>query len=107
MSPRIRTCGWSSSRRLVKLQLHLVHKAPSPRFSRLQRAHDGVSTGMKVLGGVFVLGGIAAADMAALQAQSQVNPRVAGFQTLFAATGVWLHFFDLVQMCAAGHGVSF
>jgi hypothetical protein len=33
--------------------------------------------GVKVLGGVFVLGIVAAADMSARSAQTQVHPRIA------------------------------
>jgi hypothetical protein len=38
---------------------------------------------VKVLGGVLVLGGVAAADMPAGEADPQVDPSVAGFHTIF------------------------
>lgn len=43
---------------------------------------------MKVLGRVFVLGTVAAANVAAVQTHAQMNPSVAGFQALFTALGV-------------------
>ena len=38
------------------LQEHLIHVAPAPVFSRLDRLHDRMLAVMKVLGGVFVFG---------------------------------------------------
>jgi hypothetical protein len=55
---------------------------------------------MKVLGGVLVLGRIAAANVAALHAKAKVNPSVTHFQTLFAAGGVRRDFMDLREMRA-------
>lgn len=40
---------------------------------------------MKVLGRMFVLGTVAAADVAAVQTHAQMNPGVASLQALFAA----------------------
>jgi hypothetical protein len=40
---------------------------------------------MKMFGGMFVLGGIAAADVAACETQPQVNPRVSHFETFLTA----------------------
>jgi hypothetical protein len=54
---------------------------------------------MKMLRGVFVLGTVAATHVPALQAQSQMHPGVAHFQTLFAA--LWrfrLHRPYLIEM---------
>src|SRR5215472_5514832 len=66
-------CSRRFSRRLVdmmisgslELQHHLVHKAPAPILARLERADDGMVRRVKVLGGVAVLGIVAAADVAA------------------------------------------
>ena len=46
---------------------------------------------MKVLGGVLVLRTIAAADVSANFAETQVHPRIAYFQTVFAPIGASLH----------------
>jgi hypothetical protein len=53
---------------------------------------------MKVLGGVPVLGRIAAADMAALEAQTQVNPGIMHLETFFAALAAGSDFSDLFQV---------
>jgi hypothetical protein len=54
--------------------------------------------GVKVLGGVFVLGRIAAADVAATQAQAKMDPSIAHLQALFAAVRVGLYVFNLIEM---------
>src|SRR5688500_13187976 len=56
----------------------LVDEAPAPVLARLEGLHDRVARGVEVLGGVRVLGVVAAADVAADQAHSQVDPGVAG-----------------------------
>lgn len=66
----------------------LVYVAPGPGFSRLEGLNQEMAGFMEVLGGVFVLGGVAAADVAALEANPQVNPGVAGLQALLAALGI-------------------
>jgi hypothetical protein len=60
---------------------------------------------VKMLGGMLVLGGIAASDMAADQAHSQMDPRVSRFQTFLAAICAWLHFLDFldVRTCFGCH----
>ena len=58
---------------------------------------------MEMLGSVFVLRGIAAADVAAVHAQTQMHPLVAGFQALFTASGVRNHTLDLSEMFTLVH----
>jgi hypothetical protein len=58
---------------------------------------------VKVFGRVPVLGGVAAADMAAFHAEAQVDPGVTQLQALFAAAGVRLDILNLVEMRAALH----
>ena len=62
---------------------------------------------MKMLCRVLVLRGIAAADMAALEAQPQMHPAVAHLQALLAAIG-WMRtdLSDLTEMCAGRHNFS-
>jgi hypothetical protein len=55
----------------------LVNIAPAPILTRFERPNDGVRRGVKMLGGVFVFGLIAATDVAAGQAHPQVDPVVA------------------------------
>jgi hypothetical protein len=64
---------------------------------------------MKVLGGVLVFRRIAAADVAALEAESQVHPDVAGSQALLTTVrrvGLPAELLrrDAVQMTATVHG---
>jgi len=62
---------------------------------------------MKMFCGVFVFRGVAAADVAAAQAQAQVHPTVAHLQALFAALGLWFNAFDLIEVrTVIGHNSS-
>jgi hypothetical protein len=79
-----------------KVQFELVDVTPAPSLAGLDRLHDRVLGAVEVLGGVFVFRRIAATDMAALQAQPQVHPRVTHLQALFAALCVWGDWLDLV-----------
>jgi hypothetical protein len=74
---------------------HLVHIAPHPIFPGLEGLNNGMLGGMKMFGGVFVLGGIAATDVPALAAKPQVDPAVTHLEALFAALGMWLNFLDM------------
>ncbi len=56
---------------------------------------------MKVLCRVLVLGGVTAADVAAGEAESQMNPAVAHLETLFATAGGRLYLPDLVEVRAS------
>ena len=58
---------------------------------------------VKVLRGMFVFRAIAAADMPAGLAQTQVHPRVANLQTILAPTRARLDLSYLVQMRARRH----
>src|ERR1700685_3145580 len=80
------------------VQHELVHVAPAPILARLDRLHDGMFCSMKMLGGMLVLGGIAAPDVAADQAHPQMDPRVSHLQTFFAAICAWLHFLDFFDV---------
>ena len=58
---------------------------------------------MKMLRGVFVFGRIAAANVSANHAEPQVNPRIAGFEALFAAICMWLDVLNLIHMRTFAH----
>jgi hypothetical protein len=60
--------------------------------------------GVKVFGGVLVLGGITAANVAAAQAQAQVDPSITHLQALFAAVCVGLYLMNLIEVGATIHG---
>jgi hypothetical protein len=62
---------------------------------------------MKMLGGVFVLGGIAAAHVTATEAFSKVDPVIAHLQAFLAAIAAgsyFANFFDMRTSCLClGH----
>jgi hypothetical protein len=60
--------------------------------------YDRMFRPMKMLGGMLVLGGIAASDVAARKAHPQMDPRVSHLQTFLAAICAWLHFLDLFDV---------
>jgi hypothetical protein len=57
---------------------------------------------VKMFGGVFVLRGIAASDLAAYHAQAEVNPRISDLYALFTDMLVGSFDLDLIQMFAFG-----
>ena len=65
-------------------------------------AHDGMACFFEMFGGMFVLGAVAAADVAAGQTQTQRHPFVAAYQALGATAGcAGTHvLFDLIQVRA-------
>ena len=79
----------------------LIGVTPSPAFPWFNRADDGMGGRAKVFRGVFVLRGIAAADVPAGEAHSQMDPSVLHFQTLLAAGGARLDVADLIEMGAS------
>jgi hypothetical protein len=78
----------------------LVYVAPDPVFSGLDRTHDRVRSVVEVFGGMLVLRGIAATDVAAHHAHAEMNPGVAHLYALFANMRVGVGEFDLIQMVA-------
>lgn len=60
-------------------------------------------SGVKMFGGMFVFGFIAAADMPTGETQSQVNPRIAHLQTFFTAARIWFNRLNLIEMCTLRH----
>jgi hypothetical protein len=75
-----------------------VDETPSPILARFKRSHDGMFCLSEVLGGVLVLRGIAAADVAADLAKAQMNPRIAHLQALLAPIALRGWAFYLVQV---------
>src|SRR5690349_5085856 len=53
---------------------------------------------VKVLGGVFVLGGIAAAHLTARETEPQMHPRIARLQALLTSVFIRVLDFDLIEM---------
>ena len=59
--------------------------------------------GVEVLCGVFVFRGIAAADMAALEAQAQMHPVVSDFQAVFTAVDFGFDVANGIEVRAVLH----
>jgi hypothetical protein len=55
---------------------------------------------MKMLGGMLVLGAVAAADVSTLEAKAKVDPSVAHFEALLAAGATGLNLANCVEMSA-------
>lgn len=89
-----------------KIQFELIDVAPAPILAGLKRLDDRMRGVMKVLGGVLVFRRIAAANVSALQAQSQVDPTVPHFQALLAAMSAWRDLPDLIKVRTRFHGLS-
>jgi hypothetical protein len=93
-------------RSLGKVELDLIDEAPAPGLTDFQGLHDRMFRRAEVFGRVFVLGGIAAADMPASHAQTQMNPLIAHLQTLLAPVGERLDILDLIRVRTL-HGITY
>jgi hypothetical protein len=54
---------------------------------------------VEMFGGMLVLGRIAAAYVPTNETQAQVNPRIAGLNTLLTHMFIGFSYLDLVKMC--------
>jgi hypothetical protein len=77
---------------------HLIHIAPLPALSRLERTHDRMFALMEVLSGVLVLRGIAAAYVTTDEAFPQMYPGIAHLETFLAAFTTGSDFLDFLDM---------
>jgi hypothetical protein len=73
---------------LSRDDIEIIRVTPHPVLARLQRVGNGVVRGVRVAGGVLVLGLVAAADLPTGHAHPQVNPGVPQLQALQAALGI-------------------
>ena len=83
------TSPWFRSGNRLNARLidkYFIYIAPAPVLTRLEGLNDGMFALAKVFGGMFVLRGIAAPNMATAEALPQMNPGIAHLQT-FLATG--------------------
>jgi len=85
---------------ILELKEELVRVAPEPSFFGLEGADDRVSCSLVVLGGVAVLGVVAAAEMAACRAHPQMHPPIAHLQALHASVARGRDILDLIKMSA-------
>ena len=94
---RDRTIVWRHAVRQV--EQHFVHIAPAPTFGRIVAFDDRMGAGMKMLGRVPVGRIVAAADMTAGPADSQMQPHGADFQAFLAAQRARRDVADAGNMC--------
>jgi hypothetical protein len=87
-----------SKERRLRFENYFVHIAPHPVFAWLDGLYDRMLGCVKMLGSVFVFGGIAATDMATLAAKPQVDPAVTHLEALFAALAMRLNFLDVTAV---------
>ena len=55
---------------LGEVEFEIVDEAPAPVFAGFEGAHDGVLGAVEMLGGVLILGRVAAANVPAFHAQA-------------------------------------
>ena len=82
------TCPWFRSGNRLNARLidkYFIYIAPAPVLTRLEGLNDGMFALAKVFGGMFVLRGIAAPNVAAAEAFPQMDPGIAHLQALLAA----------------------
>src|SRR5262249_2545669 len=82
----------------------LIDVAPAPFLARFERTDERVGRGMGVRGRVAIRRVVTAADVAAAQADPEMEPLAAGGEALHAAVhlGGQLVHSDLVEMGAGG-----
>jgi hypothetical protein len=100
---RRRRCSRGISQRFIKL---LVGITISPVFALFERPDDRMRRVVEVLGRMFVGRAVAAADVPAGHAHTQVDPVSADLQAIFAAIGTRRHFVNFGKMLAAFHNFS-
>ncbi len=68
-----------------KLEEELVDVTPAPVFPWLEGLNNGMIGRVEMLGGVLVLGIVAAADMTTDETDTQMHPGIPDFQTILTA----------------------
>jgi hypothetical protein len=82
---------------------NFIHETPAPILAPFERLHDRVASLVEMFGRMPIDRRIAAANLSAITAPAQVDPRIAHFQAFFAAFGVWTKLSYLFDMCAFFH----
>jgi hypothetical protein len=83
-------------------RLNLIDITPDPGFAGFNGTHQRVFGSMEMFGGVLVLRRVTAGRVPANETHAQVNPRVAGFDAVFANVLVRfcnLNFFQVRAFC--------
>src|SRR6185437_4658830 len=82
----------------AQIEHHLVDIAPAPSLGRIIALDDGMLAAVEMLGGMLVLGGVAAADMPAGPADAQMQPFIAAFEAFLATLGAGRDLGDGIQV---------
>jgi len=80
------------------LEHYLIDVAPAPILSRLEGLNNGMVGRVEMFCGMFVLRGIAAANMPAFQANAQVNPAITGLQTILTSLCAGRDIMNMVKV---------
>jgi hypothetical protein len=86
--------------KLRQHNFHIISKTPAPVLSRLEGGDDGMASAREMLRSMTIFGIIAATDMSAGPAQSQMNPVIAHGQAFDAAVARGAHRLDGAEMSA-------
>jgi hypothetical protein len=100
------TCSSAISHNRERFVKHIVNVAITPIFAFFKRFDDRVVGRVKMFRRVFIGRRIAAADVTANFAESQMKPTVARFQTIFAAVCARRYFFNFFQVFASVHSFT-
>lgn len=87
-------------RGMILIQHYFVDVTPTPIFAGFEGANDRVLRRAKMLCGVAVFRRIAAANVAADQAQAKVHPRVTHQEALLAAFAAGRDFLNFLNVRA-------
>jgi hypothetical protein len=83
-------------------RLDFVDVTPNPEFFRFNGPHERVLRAMEMLRSVLVLGGVAASDVPAFQAQTKMDPGVPHLHAFFTHMHVRRGELDVIQMRTLG-----
>lgn len=95
--------GETTGRRSV-VEVGLVHVTPPPALARLEGLHDRMGALAEVRAGMAARRRVAAADVAAAEAQAEVNPAAACSEALLAA--LWRAGRDIADLRGMDAAVS-
>src|SRR5215831_2975222 len=93
---------WSSGHS-TEFKFDLIHVAPTPVLSWLDRADDGMTCCPKVFCRVLVLRGVATANVATDHAKTKMYPDIPHLQAFFESPRVGFDILDLTGMSARVH----
>ena len=92
-------------RAIREIKEHFIDKTPTPALRWVVAFNDGMSSGMKMLGGVPPRRLVATPHVSAGSAYPQVNPLLVNFEAFLAAQSARRDGNDSIEMCAFGlHG---